>query len=241
MTITRDNQQSTSTTTGATSFTYSYTVNSGSNRLLVVTAHFMRNSTTDYTTSATWDGNAMSKAAEATATSTNRRTRVVVFYTIAPDVKTADIVLSTGGATMAGFGIGAVTLQGAKQSSPVGSTTTDTTNPAASLALTGLTSGSMVYALAGSDSGSTPTWTWSTATEAYDFNNGNDNAEVAGSGGYFAVPSSGNHTLTATRSSSGAHHAAAAAEFFEAAAATHSVRLVNPRGRLVVNTGGTLA
>lgn len=240
MAITRDNQQSATTVTGATSYTLSYTVNSGSNRLLVVTAHFMRNSTTDYTTSATWDGNSMSKAAEATATSTNRRTRVVVFYTIAPDVKTADIVI-TASATMAGFGLGAVTLQGAKQSSPVGSTITDTTNPAASLALTGLTAGSMVYALAGSDSGSTPTWSWSTATEAYDFNNGNDNAEVAGSGGYFTVPSSGNHTLTATRSSSGAHQAAAAAEFFEASAATHSVRLVNPRGRLVINAGGILA
>lgn len=224
MAIVRDNPQTAAKTTNANDQTLSYTVNSGSDRVLVVVGHFQRNADNNFSPSCTWAGNAMTQAVSQTTTfSTSRRWYTVIWYYINPSVTTADIVMAAG-ATVNSFAIAAVTLQGVHQTTPLGSFISDVTNPANSLALTGCSADSMIIAGVTSDSGDTPTWSWTTASEAHDVNNGNTNLELAHSDGYYANPSSGNVTLTATRNSAGQGQVGVAAEFLTSAGGGGAVK-----------------
>lgn len=240
MAITRNNPQSnTSTSSSGDTRTLSYTVSNVDNRVLVAMCGVHRNALTAFTVSATWNGNAMTSAVTHTTTgsSPNNAWRTYIFYYIAPSVTTADIVFTSSLSTNR-WVVGAVTLGGVKQSSPVGITATDLTNPANSLTLNGCTAESLIIAAVTSNSGGTPTWSWTTATEDYDLNNGDSTSEAAGSAAYYTVTTAGNVTITATRSASSNGQVGVAAEFL---AIPGSFRLVNPASRLTTLVGGTLA
>ncbi len=213
--ITRHNLQTLVTATGSTEFTLAdYEVSAGTRQVLVVTAHLQRNSVGDFTASCTYGGAAMTEAKTETDTSTNRQYRAYVWYLVNPTVGTADVVVSVPTLGAVGIVLAAECLRGVAQTGTVGITTSATGSTAAlELTLNGLTGGSLVIAAVTTHSGGTPTWTWTTATENYDLNNGNNNGEVAGSGGYYAVPSNGNVTLTATRSAAPPGSAGVAVEF----------------------------
>ena len=215
MSIARNNPQQLQSVTNASSYTLtSYAVPSVSDRVLVVMAHLQRPVETDFTASATFNGVSMTLAATLSGSSTSRWYRVYIWYLIAPAVTTANIVV-TATAAMQGAVVGAVTLSGAKQSDVVGATANATGDPV-SLNLTSCLSGSIVIAAVASNSvdpTGAPSWTWTTATEDYDLNNGNDSAEVAGSAGYYIVPSGGNVTVSAERTGTPIAQIAVAVEF----------------------------
>lgn len=212
MAIARNNLQTQATTASSTSYTLSYTVNSGSDRVLVVFAHVRVGATADFTCTATWDGNAMTTAVTETNTGTSRRWRTYIFYFINPTVKTADIVVSTSGATAVSWVMGAVTLQGAKQTSPVGITGTSTSATAA-ITFNGVAAGSIILTAHTSDSAGPVDWAFTTSTELYDINQGDTTAEIGGAAGYYDVPSNSNVTLTATKTGTGQGAVSAGAEF----------------------------
>lgn len=240
MAITRDNLVTQATTSSSTSYTISsYTVNTGSNRVLTVFAHVRIGSTSDFTCTATWNGLAMTEAITNTGTGTSRRWRTYIWYYIAPAVTSANIVISTDGTTAVSWVAGAVTLQGAKQTSPVGTTGTSTSATAA-ITFNSVTAGSIILTAHTSDSAGPVDWAFTTSTELYDVNQGDTTAEIGGAAGYYDVVSSGNVTLTATKTGTGQGAISAGAEFL-AAATVHSVRLIRPRSRLVNNVGGVLA
>ena len=215
MAVARNNPQQTNSTTGSTTYTLaSYAVPSGTDRVLVVVAHLQRSSDTTYTASCTFNGGAMTEAVTQYQGGSSRGWRSYIWYLIAPAVTTANIVV-TSSATLQGAIVSAVTLTDAHQSSVLGATDADVTSPINSLGLAGTVSGSMIIAAVTSHSGASPTWTWTTATEDYDLNNGADSAEVAGSAAYYSVPSGGSVTITAERSATIAQ-AGVAAEFLPA-------------------------
>ena len=226
MTVARNNQQQTNSTTGSTTYTLaSYAVPSGTDRVLVVVAHLQRSSDSTYTASCTFNGGAMTEAVTQYQGGSSRGFRTYIWYLIAPAVVTANIVV-TSSAALQGAIVSAVTLTDAHQSNVLGAIDGDVTTPINSLGLTGTVSGSMIIAAVTSHSGASPSWTWATATEDYDLNNGNDSAEVAGSVAHYSVPSGGNVTITAERSASIAQ-SGVAAEFKPAA--TSGVNRANRR------------
>ena len=218
MPITSNNLQTTRSETAATSYSLSsYAVSPGSNRMLVVRVHAMRTSEADFTLSATFNSVSMSEAVTVTRSGSSRWWRTTIFYLIAPDETTADVVVSSS-ATLAGIIIAGETLHGAAQASPIGAIDTDSVSAAdVALTLTGCASNSWIFAAASSNSGGPPSWSWSGATENYDLASaGSDTSEVAGSGA--AVETSGGDvSITATRSGSANHHIAVGAEIKAAA------------------------
>lgn len=225
MALTTNNRQSTHSTTNGTSYTLaSYAIPAGSNRVLVVRVGAQRGAETDFTLSATFNSVAMTEALSDTVTSTSRRQKVAVFYLIAPDQTTANIVV-TSSVTLQGCWIVAETLLDCHQTTPTGGTDTDQGNPVTSFSVSA-TAGSLILAAVCTTSGLTPTWSWSTATEDYDINAGaNDTAEVAGSCGSLAVVSTGANTFSATRSATASAQAGVAVEF-KPATAPVSTRVV---------------
>ena len=212
MSIVRNNPQSYQSSANQSAYTLSsYAAPSGSNRLLVVIAHLQRGSLTDFTATATFNGVSLTQAATASGGTSSRWYRVYIWYLIAPAVTTANIVV-TASASLQGAIIGAVTLTGAAQASVLGQTATATGDPA-TMSLVGCLSGSLVVAAVVTTSNAEPTWTWTTATEDYDLNHGNDSDEVAGSAGYYFVPSGGNVTVSADRTGTAPAQLGAAAEF----------------------------
>lgn len=219
MAITTNNLQTSRSSTNATSYTLaSYAVTSGSNRVLVVRALGMRGFEGDFTFSVTFNSVSMTEAVTTTKSATSRWWRASVFYLIAPDETTADVVVSSS-STLNGCAIAVETLHGAAQSSLIGQTDGDSTeNTAATVTLTllGCSTNSRIIAAVTSNSGGPPSWSWGTATEDFDVSTaGGDLTEIAASGGYYAT-SGGDVTVTATRSANG-YQAAVAAEFKQAA------------------------
>lgn len=213
MGITRNNQQTHFNFAAGSSYTLaSYAITSGSDRVLAVRVSTMRTTEADFTIACTFNGTSLSSAVSTTTSAGSRWYRTTIFYLVAPTETTADIVVTTS-AVCRGVLIQAETLHGVLQTGTIGATATDTTSPAASLALTGTLGASLILAAVGSDSGNTPTWAWTTAAEDYDTNEGNnDTTEVAGSGASYET-GGGDVTITATRSASGRPQAAVAAEF----------------------------
>lgn len=201
--ITRNNQQSTRSTANASSYTLpNYAVTAGSDRGLLVRVHAQRNTEADFTLACTFGGVSLTEAATTTTSGTSRWWRTSVFYLIGPAATTADIVVNAS-AVLTGMVIEAETLLGAAQSGLIGATDTDAVNGAAtSYTLAGCTSNSLILAAVSSNNASTPTWSWTTATENYELNGAADSAEVAGSGASYET-SGGDVTITATRSASG--------------------------------------
>ena len=219
MAITTNNLQTTRSTTNANSYTLaSYAVASGSNRVLVVRVMAMRGAETNFTLSATFNSVSMTEAVTHTANTTSRWYRSSIFYLIAPDETTADVVVSVS-ATIISCAIAVETLHGAAQSSLIGQTDTDSTNSTAAtvtLSLLGCSTNSRIIAAVVSNSGGPPTWSWGTASEDYDLAHATaELTEMAGSGGSYET-SGGDVTVTATRSAN-AFQAAVAAEFKQAA------------------------
>lgn len=214
---TRNNLQTLREESNASSYTLaSYAPTSGAGRVLVVRAAILRTTDASTTLTATFGGTSMTEAVSMTDTSGGARFyRVAIFYLVSPSTAAADIVI-TAGTTVQGAIIVAVTLLGVDTSSPLGATDTDSVASAtnSTLALTGCAADSLVLAIVESNNAAEPSWAWSTATEDFDLAAGlNNTAEIAGSGGYYAVPSAGNVTLTATRSLSAVRIVGAAAEF----------------------------
>lgn len=212
----RNNLQTLREESNASSYTLaSYAPTAGAGRVLVVRAAIIRTTGDETTLSATFGGTSMTEAVTISDSSGSTRFyRASIFYLVSPSTAASNIVISAG-TTVQGAIIAAVTLLGADTSSPLGATDTDTGVSVAdsTLALTGCAADSLVLAIVSSNSASAPTWTWSTATEDFDLAGVNDTAEIAGSGGYYAVPSAGNVTLTATRSLAVTRVIGAAAEF----------------------------
>lgn len=237
----RNNQQTSRYTTNASSYTLAgYTPTSGSGRLLEVRVSGQRNDEVNFTWGVTFGGTALTEAVTVVDTSAGYIFRVSIFYLVSPSTSSANIVATaTGGGSLAGAIIDAVTLLGVDTSSPLGATATDSDNAAttSTLALTGCAADSLVLAAVASRSSGPPTWSWSTATEDYDLAHASDTAgEIAGSGAYYAVTSAGNVTLTATRSASAPRIVAAAAEF-KAAPAEGEGQPFLARTRLVPGMG----
>lgn len=219
MAITRNNPQTLNDTVNASSFTLANcAVTAGANRLLVVRVHAQRGATNSFTLTATFGGVSMTEATTLHVASATRSWRTSIFFLVAPAETIANIVVTSSSA-LACMILAAETLLGAHQTTPLGATITDTTDPANSLALTGCAADSLILAAVSSYSLGTPTWTWATAAESYDINNSNSAAEAAGSGGHYTVPSAGNVTLTATRSATAEGQVGAAVEFRAAAVA----------------------
>lgn len=233
---TRNNLQTSRSESNASSYSLTgYTPTSGDGRVLVVRAAIMRTTDTATNLSATFDGVGMTEAVTVSDTSGgNRFYRASIFYLINPSTSAGSVVIDAG-TTVQGAFIAAVTLLGVDTSSPLGVTDTDSVASATdnSLALVGCAADSLVLALAGSNSALAPSWTWSTATEDFDLAGANDAAEIAGSGGYYAVPSAGNVTLTASRSLSSVRIVGAAAEFKAAPPPTGDGQPMVARARLV--------
>lgn len=220
MGITHHNKQTLNNIDNAASFTLAaYAVTSGSNRVLKVRASGMRTTAADFTMSCTFGGTSLSTAISHTSTGTSRWYRTTIFYLVAPAETTGDIVV-TASESLRGMIIVAETLHGVVQSGTIGVTATNATTQTATLTLNGCANGSLIFAAVGSDSGNAPSWTWTTATEDYDFNAGaNDTQDVAGSGAYYET-GGGDVTITTTRSASSRPQAAVAAEFKAAVSGT---------------------
>lgn len=200
MAITINNLQTLRSETNGTAFTLSnYAATAGTNRLLLVRVHAMRTAETDFTLSATFNGVSMTEAVTLSDISTGRRYRTTIFYLIAPAEVTANIV-ATASATIQSAIVTACTLLGAAQSSVVGATDTDSPGnvTAVTLSLVSTSANSFIFAAVTSTSASSPTWSWSGATEQYDLSGSNDTTEIAGSGAYFECDG-GNETIVATR------------------------------------------
>lgn len=236
MAISRNNLQTSRLETNSGTYTLSsYTPTSGSGRVLVVRAAIMRTTDTSTTLTATFGGVSMSSAVSASDTSGgNRFYRATIFYLVNPSTSAGDIVIDAG-VTVQGAIITAVTLLGVDTSSPVGATDTDSVASATdnTLSLTGCEADSLVLAIVESNSALAPSWSWSTATEDFDLAGANDTTEIAGSGGYYAVPSAGNVTLTAARSLASVRIIGAAAEFLVAPPPSGTGQPVMARGRQV--------
>jgi hypothetical protein len=243
MAIAIQNLQTLNSATNTTSYTLNYTVPSGSDRLLAVLVSGQRAAGATFSLSGTYGGAALSVAntvefQSPNPESPNRWYRTTAFYLIAPPVGAADIVI-TSSQTLVGMIIAARTLTGVNQSDPIGDAATATASVAAlNLALTGLTTGSLVLAHVGTASAGPPTWTWTNGTEDYDLSNGNNVDETAATGAQ-ASPGGGSLTLTATRSAAG-HQLGVAVEFLPVAAALAAHRKT-AGVRLSTKVGGLLA
>lgn len=239
----RNNLQTLRSETNATSYTLaSYAPTSGGGRVLVVRAAILRTVESSTTMTATFGGVSMTSAVSMNDTSSNRWYRATIFYLVSPSTSADDIVISTGGTTVQGAIIAAVTLLGVDTASPLGVTDTDSvTTIDSTLGLTGCAAESLVLAILASTStataGNTPSWSWSTATEDFDLATVADTSEIAGSGGYYAVPSAGDVTLAATRSHGAPRVVAVAAEFKAAPPETGEGQPFLARTRLVPGMG----
>lgn len=193
MAITTGNPQSTKATTNANSFTLaSYNVAAGADRLLAVMVSLLRsNESGASVTGVTFGGVALTEAVNISGTSTSRSNYAGIWYLVAPNVSTADIV-ATANAAMAGAIVAALTLYGVNQTTPKGVTLTasNTTNVVNLFSETGVTAGGLAVTVATANSNNTPMWDLgdgpTSVTEMYDLNNGSDNNEIAGAGGYVA-------------------------------------------------------
>lgn len=241
MTITINNLQSLRDQANTTSYTLSgYALPSGTDRLLLVRAHAMRTSETDFTMTMTFNGVSLTEAVTITGSGSSRWHRTSIFYLINPTVTTANIVLTCGGATVGGAVIAACTLFGASQTSPIGATATATPGnvTAVTLNLTGTSSTSFIFAAVGSNAATAPTWSWSGATEDYDLGGTADTGEVGASGAYF-VCDGGDESIVATRSAA-AIQVGVAVEVKAAAAAGNTrvrKRMVGQGLRLGLHAG----
>lgn len=243
MAITRNNQQTLNDASNASSYTLAnYVVSSGTDRVLVVRVASQKNTTGTISPTATYGGTSMTLAAsDGAASGGNRYHWVGIFYLINPTVGTADIVVTiSAGAT--GCIIAAEYLTGAAQSSLIGATDTDRGNPTNGLALTGCVADSLVLAAVVSDSSTGSSWTWSTATESYDLNNGsNVVTDAASSGGHYAVSASGDVTVSATRASAAPVQYGVAVEFKAAAASSISGTLSKTLAGITLAATGKVA
>lgn len=212
MGIGRYNKQSQIFTSAATVFTLpAYAVPAGSSRVLTVRANGLRTNDADFTLSCTFGGTPVPVAVSGTQSTTGRWYRTSLFVLVAPAETTADIVV-TASTSIRGLVIEVETLHGAAQTGTVGATATNGATPTAELLLAACSSNSLILAAVGSDSGSLPTWTWTTAMEDYDLNEGtNDTTEIAGSGAGYET-SGGDVTITSARSGSSRPQVAVAAE-----------------------------
>ena len=202
--------------------------------MLVVRAAIMRTSDTTAPLSATFGGVSMTPAVTMTDTSgSNRFYRTTIFYLVNPSTSAGNVVIDAS-FTVQGAYIAVVTLLGVDTSSPVGVTATDSVASATdnSLALVGCSAESLILAMVESNSALAPSWTWSTATEDFDLAGANDAAEIAGSGAYYAVPSAGNVTLTASRSLSSVRIIGAAAEFKAAPLSSMTLKAIYYAGMM---------
>lgn len=219
MAITTNNPQSYRTSTDSNSYTLSYAVASGTDRVLVVMMTAQYNNLGGFTASATYDGAAMSEVVTdiQTLTSPQRYWRSSIWYLVNPPVGTANIVISLS-VIMPMFIMGAITLHGVSQTAPLGSANSDMGNPAAAPAFTGLPAGAMLIGAVTSDSGGPPTYAWTNGTEIYDLDGfGNFSNSPAGSAAYYLAAGGGNVTMTATRSATGLGQVGVAAAFLEPA------------------------
>jgi len=241
--ITRNNQQTLNDAGNASSYTLAnYVVSSGTDRVLVVRVASQKNTTGTISPTATYGGTSMTLAAsDGAASGGNRYHWVGIFYLINPTVGTADIVVTiSAGAT--GCIVAAEVLTGAAQSSLIGATDTDRGNPTNDLALTGCVADSLVLAAVVSDSSTGSSWTWSTATESYDLNNGSNVAtDAASSGGHYAVSASGDVTVSATRASAAPVQYGVAVEFKAAAASSISGTLSKTLAGVTLAATGKVA
>jgi hypothetical protein len=237
----RNNQQTSRFTTNANSYTLAgYTPTSGTDRMLAVRVSGQRNDEVNFTWGVALGGTSLTEVVTSVDTSSGRIYRVSVFYLVSPATSSADIVATaSGGGTLVGAIIDAVTLLGVDTSAALGATATDSDASAttSTLSLTGCAADSLILAAVASTSGGPPTWSWSTATEDYDLAHGSDtHNEIAGSGAYYVATSAGNVSISATRSASALRVVAAAAEF-KAAPAEGEGQPFLARTRLVPGMG----
>lgn len=216
MAITRNNPQTYNDLNNLSAYTFAdYTVPSGVNQALVAVVLVQKNTTSVLApVTVTYGGASLSVAVnDHAASGGNRYHYAGIFYLLEPAAGTAAFVVTPASSATSCI-LHAVTLTGVAPTAPIGATDTDRTPQAASLVLSNCVDDSLIIAATLTDSANTPSWSWTTATEAFDVNaGGNIATDGAGSGGFCEVTGDGTVTLTATRSAGAAAQYAVAAEF----------------------------
>jgi len=163
--------------------TFSHTVPSGSDRLLVVGVSF-DNDNSETVTGITYNGLALTKAG---SVNNSDDARAEIWYRVAPSVTTANVVVSLSGTLSSNRGIvvGALNLTGVHQTTPVGTfqSTTGGGN-SASLSVTSSVAGDLVVAVyaAEQDSDSGACAQGAGQTEHWDARGGSGSTTALGCG-----------------------------------------------------------
>lgn len=226
MAITVNNRVTSSSTTGATSYTIAYTPSNVSNRVLVVRLSLMRLAETDFTATAKFgttgngsSGTSMTEAVTASGNAASRWMRSYIFYLVNPGTSAGEVYIDLGSVSnTSGYVITIETLGGVHQTTPLGDTNSasGTGTGAVTADVANVVDGSLVLAVVTAQAaGTTQSYTWSgDVTEDYDTVSSNSTSEVMGSGASYLV-TGGDTTagVSATRSASANRHVLVAAEF----------------------------
>ena len=175
-----------SSSSGRSSATFSHSVSSGSDRLLLVTV--LTNGDEDVS-SVTYGGLALSQAIERDAGNSDG-TAVEIWYLVAPPVGTANIVVSFASSVDPSY-IRADNLTGVHQTSPIGATASAIGNSNDILVnITTTTANSLIFGAAAAHGGDTePFDTGSGLTQRWDANTGSSASNDIGVWGAFRTAS----------------------------------------------------
>lgn len=150
--------------------TFSHTVNAGDNRILIVGTGLECNSAAEHhvVTSITYDGNALTKIAHQDY---EDRNRTELWYLLAPDVKTADIVVTLEAGLIVGITAGAITINGAKQQAPEANASASGSGTSATVDITTITNNAWIIDVVSNSSSSTDQVAEGTQTERWEDSN----------------------------------------------------------------------
>ncbi len=178
-----------------TSTTISHTVSAASDRLLLVSVITEGN---ENASGMTYNGVALTRAIRRDGGGANE-TSVEIWYLVAPDVGTFDLVVTFSGTSP--FGVTATNLTGVNQFTPIGTTVgANAASGSPSINLTTTTYNSLIFGAVAKDNETTTFTPGANVGELWDTTSGSGSEDLALWGGTRSTITPGQYTLNATAS-----------------------------------------